>query len=83
MENELQPYPTLNDNQVMKKAAGRGLHALRRSPEGRCLRIFRLVVKNPQARISYNMTRVHGIATDCQEQIVAAGKGRPAERETP
>lgn len=40
------------------------MHALRRSPEGWCLRIFRLVVKNPQTRISYNsgsMTSTRGV----------------------
>jgi len=42
-----------------KKAAGHELHALRRSPEGWCLRDLpdfsgHLVVKNTQTRISYN-----------------------------
>lgn len=52
-----------------KRAAGRGLHALRRSPEGRCLRIFRLVVKNTQTRISYNIGSVVIVLGDVKRKM--------------
>ena len=59
------PAEEKRENHEEEKAAGRGLHALRRSPEGWCLRIFHLVVKNQQARISYND---HIVAIFCTER---------------
>ncbi len=57
----------------IKKAVGRILHVFPHGPvlrpvaRRRCLRIFRLVVKNTQTRISYNSGRIAAICNGRQE----------------
>jgi hypothetical protein len=51
------------------------------SPEGWCLRIFRLVVKNPQTQISYNAGTVQCLRHLVKENLAATGRWQVCDSE--